>query len=85
MSNFAGAYVLEFTKLIMEYIAAAFYLDFLICNSTSNLNMGLFLNNCAPLQSLLFAAGLRPTPAQATVVSWVRYCNYFRFPNLHFY
>ena len=26
-----------------------------------------------PLQSLLFAAGLRPTPAQATVVSWVSY------------
>lgn len=24
-----------------------------------------------PLQSLLFAAGLRPTPAQATAVSWV--------------
>jgi len=23
------------------------------------------------LQSLLFAAGLRPTPAQATAVSWV--------------
>ena len=28
-----------------------------------------------PLQSLLFAAGLRPTPAQATAVSWVSfYC-----------
>lgn len=26
-----------------------------------------------PPQSLLFAAGLRPTPAQATVVSWVSY------------
>lgn len=25
-----------------------------------------------PFQSLLFAAGLRPTPAQATAVSWVR-------------
>lgn len=24
-----------------------------------------------PFQSLLFAAGLRPTPAQATAVSWV--------------
>lgn len=26
-----------------------------------------------PLQSLLFAAGLRPTPAQATAASWVSY------------
>ena len=26
-----------------------------------------------PLQSLLFAAGLRPTPAQATAVSWVSF------------
>lgn len=25
-----------------------------------------------PFQSLLFAAGLRPTPAQATAVSWVK-------------
>jgi hypothetical protein len=27
----------------------------------------------AVAQSLLFAAGLRPTPAQATAVSWVSY------------
>lgn len=25
-----------------------------------------------PFQSLLFAAGLRPTPAQATAISWVK-------------
>lgn len=29
----------------------------------------------SPLQSLLFAAGLRPTPAQATAVSWVSFLS----------
>ncbi|KAG6785799.1 hypothetical protein POTOM_007383 [Populus tomentosa] len=33
--------------------------------------LGSFLHVLTALQSLLFAAGLRPTPAQATVVSWI--------------
>lgn len=32
----------------------------------------LLLDISTIVQSLLFAAGLRPTPAQATAVSWVR-------------
>lgn len=32
---------------------------------------GFFVSMLTSLQSLLFAAGLRPTPAQVTVVSWV--------------
>ncbi|KAL6564105.1 Protein root UVB sensitive 2, chloroplastic [Orobanche hederae] len=32
---------------------------------------GMFIQLLIPFQSLLFAAGLRPTPAQATAVSWI--------------
>lgn len=37
--------------------------------------MGSFLCILTALQSLLFAAGLRPPPAQATAVSWVNFIN----------
>ncbi len=35
---------------------------------------------CVCTQSLLFAAGLRPTPAQATIISWVRSCTLILLP-----
>lgn len=44
--------------LLKHAIFMTMLLWFIVCILTS-------------LQSLLFAAGLRPTPAQATVVSWV--------------